>query len=389
MDHVDAPRLTDTSEIGEIIMDDSPESDDSPMAPPLTRRLSSTSRAQENMKKFFTSASRTISNAVQRNHEELKDSEDLIEEEIPILAELGPAALFRYHLNDWLQIVLVILLWLLCFLVPPFQRHVGEKNFATPELRYPFKSNTIPFQAVPVIAVFVPLVVIVGIFIKRRNFRDLHHALLGLLTAVALTALITDAVKVGIGRPRPHFYARCFGGTLAQPNYDPVTGNVICVATAKEMKEAYKSFPSGHTSWTFAGLSYLAMYMAGKLSIFDRKGHSWKVLPIIVVMLCATFVGVTRIDDYWHHWTDVCTGASIGTLTAYFCYRQHFRSLFDDLPHSTYDYIPVGSVPRATQIKSKRSVSAPPENSSFDNSSYDKTSYDVEQGRVTDSFDHK
>lgn len=46
MDHVDAPRLTDTSEIGEIIMDDSPESDDSPMAPPLTRRLSSTSRAQ-------------------------------------------------------------------------------------------------------------------------------------------------------------------------------------------------------------------------------------------------------------------------------------------------------------------------------------------------------
>lgn len=204
--------------------------------------------AAENMKKFFTSASRTISNAVQRNHEELKDSEDLIEEEIPILAELGPAALFRYHLNDWLQIVLVILLWLLCFLVPPFQRHVGEKNFATPELRYPFKSNTIPFQAVPVmmpipsffpadlcwfslslppytyssppflfftlfyvyfysfffpfgwdyiicsrmnlvvlssecseqvIAVFVPLVVIVGIFIKRRNFRDLHHALLG------------------------------------------------------------------------------------------------------------------------------------------------------------------------------------------------------------------
>lgn len=37
----------------------------------------------------------------------------------------------------------------------------------------------------------------------------------GLLTTVALTALITDAVKIGIGRPRPHFYARCFGSTTA------------------------------------------------------------------------------------------------------------------------------------------------------------------------------
>jgi len=39
----------------------------------------------------------------------------------------------------------------------------------------------------------------------------------GLLTTVALTALITDAIKDGIGRPRPHFYARCFGSPLAKP----------------------------------------------------------------------------------------------------------------------------------------------------------------------------
>lgn len=61
------------------------------------------------------------------------------------------------------------------------------------------------------------------------------------------------------------------------------------------------------------------MYMAGKLNIFDRKGHSWKVFPIILTMLGATFVGVTRIDDYWHHWTDVCTGASIGEYLIWSC----------------------------------------------------------------------
>jgi diacylglycerol diphosphate phosphatase/phosphatidate phosphatase len=37
------------------------------------------------------------------------------------------------------------------------------------------------------------------------------------LTAVALTAVITDALKDGLGFPRPDFYARCFGSVTATP----------------------------------------------------------------------------------------------------------------------------------------------------------------------------
>lgn len=116
------------------------------------------------------------------------------------------------------------------------------------------------------------------------------------------------------------------------------------------------------------------MYMGGKLGVFDHRGHSWKLFPVILPILGATFVAITRVDDYWHHWTDVCTGAAIGgwshtfsatftitrccfyfeavvfmymiltalsedqwchsvlagLLSAYFCYRQHYPSLFDD-----------------------------------------------------------
>jgi diacylglycerol diphosphate phosphatase/phosphatidate phosphatase len=72
------------------------------------------------------------------------------------------------------------------------------------------------------------------------------------------------------------------------------------------------------------------MYLAGKLGIFDKKGHSWKLLPVILPLLLAIFVGVTRIDDYWHHWTDVFAGALLGLSAAYFCYRQHFPSLYDE-----------------------------------------------------------
>lgn len=54
------------------------------------------------------------------------------------------------------------------------------------------------------------------------------------------------------------------------------------------------------------------MYLAGKIGIFDQRGHSWKMFPVVLPILGATFVAITRVDDYWHHWTDVCTGAAIG-----------------------------------------------------------------------------
>jgi len=255
------------------------------------------------------------------------------------LPDLKLGSLFKNHWTDWIFIIVLIILWGVCQIVTPFQRYVGAANFATQSIMYPYKHNTIPFQTVPIIALVVPLIFIFTHFCYRRRIHDLHHAFLGLLTTVALTALITDAVKIGIGRPRPHFYARCFGSTTANATYDAI-GNVVCVTAPDLMKEAYKSFPSGHTSWSFAGLGYLAMYLAGKIGIFDHRGHSWKLFPVILPILGATFVAITRVDDYWHHWTDVCTGAAIGLLSAYFCYRQHFPSLFDDSPNSPYPSLP-------------------------------------------------
>lgn len=48
----------------------------------------------------------------------------------------------------------------------------------------------------------------------------------GLLTAVLLTAVITDALKDGLGYPRPDFYARCFGD-VANPPVNPRTPSLV------------------------------------------------------------------------------------------------------------------------------------------------------------------
>jgi membrane-associated phospholipid phosphatase len=55
------------------------------------------------------------------------------------------------------------------------------------------------------------------------------------------------------------------------------------------------------------------MYLAGKLgTFFDRRGHTVKLLPVILPLLLATFIAVTRVDNYWHHWFDVFAGGLLG-----------------------------------------------------------------------------
>ena len=63
---------------------------------------------------------------------------------------------------------------------------------------------------------------------------------------------------------------------------------------------------------SFAGLGFLAWYLSGKIRVFDRRGHVAKLCVLFLPLLIAALVGVSRVDDYWHHWTDVFAGSLIG-----------------------------------------------------------------------------
>ncbi|KAJ4838964.1 Lipid phosphate phosphatase 2 [Turnera subulata] len=230
------------------------------------------------------------------------------------------AKVARVHLQDWLILLLLIAIDGFLNYIEPFHRFVS-KDMMT-DLRYPFKHDTIPFWAVPFFAGVLPLVVFSVYYYYRKDIYDLHHAVLGLLYSVLLTGVITDSIKDAVGRPRPNFFWRCFPD--GKGVFDAITMGVICHGDAKIIKEGYKSFPSGHTSWSFAGLTYLAWYLSGKIRAFDRRGHIAKLCLVVIPILLAVFIGISRVDDYWHHWTDVFAGALIGTTVAAFCYLQSF-----------------------------------------------------------------
>ncbi|KAL5828204.1 hypothetical protein ACOSQ4_020001 [Xanthoceras sorbifolium] len=235
------------------------------------------------------------------------------------------ASVARNHMHDWIILLLLAVIEGILFTVHPFYRFVG-KDMMT-DLKYPFKDNTVPGWAVPIYAVLLPILVFVLIYVRRRCIFDLHHAILGLLYSVLVTGVITDAIKDGVGRPRPDFFWRCFPD--GKGVFDPVTKNVMCTGNKLVIKEGHKSFPSGHTSWAFAGLGFLALYLSGKVRAFDRRGHVAKLCIVFLPYLVASLVGVSRVDDYWHHWQDVFGGAIIGLTVATFCYLQFFPPPYD------------------------------------------------------------
>ncbi|KAL9246249.1 hypothetical protein vseg_019809 [Gypsophila vaccaria] len=227
--------------------------------------------------------------------------------------------LARKHIYDWLILVLLVAIDVGLNRISPFDRYVGKDMMDG--LKYPFHPNTIPFWSVYVYAVAFPIFIFLIRYLMRKDVHDLHHAILGILYAILITSVITDSIKLAVGRPRPNFFWRCFPDGKAF--YDHL-GNVICDGEHKDIKEGHKSFPSGHTSLSFAGLGFLSLYMAAKIQAFDRNGHVCKLCVVLLPLLSAALVGVSRVDDYWHHWTDVFAGALIGLTTSFFCYHQFF-----------------------------------------------------------------
>lgn len=181
--------------------------------------------------------------------------------------------------------------------------------------------------------VVAPLVLIISNYLMCRNKKDFKHAISAVTLALAMTAFITSLLKVSVGRPRPDFFYRCFpDGVIGESRFEKCTGDI------KVIEEGRKSFPSGHSSMSFAAFGFMSYYLASKLHVFNERGRgqSWRLCVSLAPMFVALEIAVSRTCDYHHHWQDALVGSLIGICISYLCYRQYFPSIFSINCHHPY-----------------------------------------------------
>jgi len=230
----------------------------------------------------------------------------------------------------------------------PYDRFFQERD---PSLSFPWVTQEeVPISLLAVLAYVIPAILIIAsqilMQLSIRKFRqDLpptsytHYVImphLGLIEGIGVTTFITQVIKNFCGRKRPNFFAMCnykgYRTALATNNftyYNSVTvagaiGSLEhCLETdGAVLREAQYSFPSGHSSTIFAGLTFLTLYFLHIVPKHFFKGrfgtpHPIRFLPINIVvmmllMLAALLVSGTRTRDYWHNFDDIAAGAVIG-----------------------------------------------------------------------------
>ncbi|GAA6017135.1 hypothetical protein JCM11491_003272 [Sporobolomyces phaffii] len=237
-------------------------------------------------------------------------------------------------LVDW---IVVLLLGFLSHYIErqyPYERPL-EPYLDDPYYHFPLEREQVPAgpgSKLEWLAWYLPLAVIVVVAAARRSFHDIHHGVLGLAASRAIMRLTVEFLKTQVGRLRPSFFARC--------NYDAVskTCNVVGEHAALLLKDGRKSFPSGHSSTAFQGLLFLSLFLAGKNGAFAvatayprSSPHQSRFLRLSVAvapLFLAAWVCLTRLQDHWHHPTDVLAGATIGSACALLTYAIYYPTPF-------------------------------------------------------------
>ena len=255
---------------------------------------------------------------------------------------------------DLVGMVLLAMLGIFLEFQAPFERYLVAENL--PRYSYPYVANpSVPDWMLPVLGIFLPLGVI--LVVTRLSHRsggggggggstgytmdvqsggvgggggggsglEARRASAGLCLSVALAFAITNGVKNGVGAFRPDFSSRCWpDGKIEWTS----PGVPAChPARARDVLQGRKSFPSGHTSMAFAGMGYITIYLTARLRVFPsqpdpNEASVWRMAVSWAPAVLATFVGISRTQDYWHHWEDVCVGALIGLSTSALAFVQ-------------------------------------------------------------------
>ncbi|KAF1946143.1 acid phosphatase/Vanadium-dependent haloperoxidase [Clathrospora elynae] len=314
--------------------------------------------------------------------------------------------LIASYFFDWIVIIAIAAVAGGWEFVEPFRRPFSPVDLS---IAYPFQtSEKIPTWLLIVVSLVAPAAIIMVIclvfvpgptaargtpksLVWRRKIWEWHTGWMGLALALATAFLITQGMKNLFGKPRPDLLSRCSPdltrirdyavnpvGEVFNPAWVLVTSEICRPLDEDLLKDGFKSFPSGHSSFSWAGLLYLTLFLASKFSVaipflphrpyslnpahtsaitpsnlkkqsslpFHKQDSALSspslnddsIIPIryqnaappvytlvlILVPICAAiYITSTRFTDFRHFGFDLIFGSLIGMTCAWFSFRWY------------------------------------------------------------------
>lgn len=308
------------------------------------------------------------------------------------------------YIFDWIVVIGIAAIAGGWEFVEPFRRPFSPVDLS---ISYPYQeSEMIPTWLLVVCSLIAPAAIIMIVclvfvpgptaargtpksLVWRRKLWEWHTGWMGLALALATAFLITQGMKNLFGKPRPDLLSRCKPnldliqdyavnrvGDVFDPSWVLVTSGICTQTDNALLKDGFKSFPSGHSSFSWAGLLYLTLFLASKFSVTiphlsprpysTNPAHTsatspsnlkkQSVLPLhkqesvlsantdesvvpiryqnaappvytlvfVLVPVCAAiYITSTRFTDFRHFGFDMLFGTLIGVTCAWFSFRWY------------------------------------------------------------------
>lgn len=225
----------------------------------------------------------------------------------------------RYFVELTCLVLLIVVIYTL---------HTGEPNRRgfwchDETIRYPLEDLIIGLRTIVTTSlVLVPIIIIAN---ETMLLKSVHasNELSKYLFGFFINVLVMLGTKFAFGRLRPHFIAVCnpeINCDEPQNQRRYITDYVCRNPNFKQVSQARQSFFSGHASiGLFTGL-FLAGYIMRRCPPFGLT----RVIIQITVICIGLVPGLTQVNNYWHHWSDVLTGYIVGGFFALLVQRLDY-----------------------------------------------------------------
>lgn len=232
----------------------------------------------------------------------------------------------RWRVTDLVYVAVLFLISPYIYLLQPFQRQFFINDLS---ILHPFAEvERVSSKALFFYSTWLPasvIVVLALVITKPANkLYVAYTSALGLVVSVLSADITTNLLKNSFGRHRPDFLARC------EPLADAARDIMVFakdVCTTKDMDrlmDGFRTTPSGHSSISWAGLLYLALWLGGQLTVARPQVGALRWVVVFLPVMGAAFIALGRTEDYRHHFIDVFVGLCLGAGMALWLYYRLF-----------------------------------------------------------------